>query len=804
MPKYDPYYDLAVKTNIVGGTVDVAGDYTYVSGTDGFIRLENGRVSVANVSVVKESDQSQVLTLANGTISGLAADYPALTMAIDSVSLSGGDLKAILLADGNIDLLDLVQPTILPSGEPGAVADTSDLTLSYSVDQVDLTAFSLQLVDQRLPDPTILAIEDLQSSLKNIRSEANAAMAVKFQATLHSGGSLSAEGTATLSPMGAEMDLDVAAMDLKAGNPYLAHFSNTRLENGLFNLQGNASLTMGNKMETGFRGAIWIDALHLVERSTGDDLARLTKLSVSGIEYSSEPAGLKIGDISLVDPRTVVQVAEDGTTNLSRAFLSKEVARQPEEPSRTATGLQLPFPIEIGSLRIENAGAQLIDRSVSPPANLGIESLSGTVAGLSSEELARADLDLQGKLVGGTQLDISGEINPLIADRYSDVTVRFQDFNLTAVSPYVGKYAGYSLTKGKLSFDLEYQISHAELSGENILIIDQLTLGERVESEDAVNLPIPLAISLLQDQNGIIEIDVPVRGNLNDPEFGFGRVIGRALLNVLTKLITSPFSMLGGLIPGGADIDLSQVEFAAGSPEATTAVREKLDLLASALVERPTLKLEIIGGAGGPEDILALKRELLEDNLRTLHWRSLQDSGNDQMTLDEVELAEADRPRLVTIAFQTMFPDAPPPEVVNTTEAEPIEPAPDQPIAQAKLGEDVMEERKGPIRRFINIIFGETETTETTGPRPPLPQPVTSSSPESQWSVEAMKARLLDAMNVDQAALEQLADARSEAVREYLESVSGIAADRLFIAKTDDPATINSTSGLPRVRFNLE
>jgi hypothetical protein len=763
LPKYEPFFDIVLLTDIVDGIMRMTGRYDYVSGENGVIRLEDASVAIKNLQVVKGSDQSPVLSLADASISGVTMDHLARTLEVQSLQFSDGALHAQRFQGGQIDLHELLQPSLLEADVTDTAADEEPKpstlpAFKYQIHSVSLQDFSFNLLDQTTAVPAELALEVVSLLLENIQSEAGAQLNISLDSGLRSGGSIQVNGTAEIQPLGADLNIAIGGLALDAGNPYLLQIADLQLAGGALDLTGHATFSQENQLsEGGFSGDLQLSALRVIDQNTGQDIATLTRLDMNTIETALEPMEVNIGSITLVEPRATLLIDEEGSINLKKALRiapeEAEVVTEAETETEVAeaapakpTGIVLPFPVSIGSITLEGAGAILTDRSVSPAVNLGLESLSGTISGLSSETLARADLDLSGTLVGGSQLAVSGKINPLIADRYSDVEMRFSDFNLTAVSPYSGKYAGYALDKGKLSFDLKYKISQAELTGENVMVIDQLTLGKQVDSEDALNLPIPLAISLMKDSNVVIEIDIPVNGNLNDPEFGFGRVISRAIVNILTKLITSPFSMLGSLVPGGADIDLSQLTFTPASTELDQEAMKKLSLLADALIARPSLKLEIIGAAGGSAEMTQLKLMQLNEQLKTVRWRELQNAKKNAISLDEVVLTQTERDRLVREEFARTFPET----------------------AQAS-----------------KVAAGKT--TEAT----------------QQLTPAQMESRLLETIEISQDELRQLATVRAEAVRSHLETSDNITPDRLFIAEPTDPLLVDPDAGQPQAVFQL-
>jgi len=233
--------------------------------------------------------------------------------------------------------------------------------------------------------------------------------------------------------------------------------------------------------------------------------------------------------------------------------------------------------------------------------------------------------------------------------------------DLTSVGPYSGKYAGYGLSKGKLSLDLKYKVSQKVLEAENLVHVDQLTFGEKTNSPDATSLPVPLVVALLQDRRGLIEIDMPIRGNLNDPDFKYGKVVISTLLNLLGKVVASPFALMGKLVPGGGgEEDLQFIEFQPGSDSLADRELTKLEALEKALGERAGLRLDIKGTTDSTLDAAALQRMKLRDQLFAM-------SGGAKP--DQEELSPKEEQRLV----EKLYAKLPPPDP-SATPAEPTQP----------------------------------------------------------------------------------------------------------------------------------
>jgi hypothetical protein len=249
------------------------------------------------------------------------------------------------------------------------------------------------------------------------------------------------------------------------------------------------------------------------------------------------------------------------------------------------------LPIEIEMVRIERGSVNFADLSIKPTFETGIQELSGMIKGLSARPDARADVQLAGQVDRYTPVKITGKVNYFAAVSYSDLHMAFRNLELTSMSPYSGKFAGYRIERGKLNVTLNYLVKNRKLDAKHKIIIDQLQLGEHVDSPDATSLPVKLGIALLKDRNGVIDLDIPVSGNLDDPKFKVWPIIWQVVINLFTKIVTSPFALLGSLF--GASEEISYVDFGVGSSVLSAASKNKLQTLAKALNERPSLNLDL-------------------------------------------------------------------------------------------------------------------------------------------------------------------------------------------------------------------
>jgi hypothetical protein len=277
-------------------------------------------------------------------------------------------------------------------------------------------------------------------------------------------------------------------------------------------------------------------------------------------------------------------IGEDRSVNLAQVFKTEHPAADSPAatgPSKTADGNV--FPVSIQKLRVDNGILDFADLSLTPQFGTQIHDLGGVVTGMSSTPDSRAQVQLGGNVDEYGLAKINGEINVFDPVAFTDIDMIFQNVEMSDLTPYSGKFAGGKIDSGKLSLNLGHKIDNGKLLGDNQIVVDKLKLGQPVKSPEAANLPLDLAVALLEDADGVIDIGLPVRGDLNDPKFSFGHLIGKALVNLITKIATAPFRVLGALVGGAAGENFDAIAFEPGDAAVPAPEREKLKKLAEAL-----------------------------------------------------------------------------------------------------------------------------------------------------------------------------------------------------------------------------
>ncbi|MGW8208755.1 MAG: DUF748 domain-containing protein, partial [Syntrophobacteria bacterium] len=520
----------------------------------------------------------------------------------------------------------------LLASEDEPKADTQPWTIN--IDKVNLENYAVYFEDRTLKKPKQINLDSIKVDLKNLSNKKDSQAEVKVALKLNQTGIVQVNGLATINPVSADLTLKVAQNPVKPMQPYVDAVAPVELASGTTSLEGRVwyQALGGDGPKIRFEGQAGIENLRTVDRSKSEDLYSLKTLAIKELALDLDPNKLRVSEVFLSQPDFKVAIWPDGKINVVTILSMKDDSTKEAETGKKVETLldklvkyitlqiEGPMPITVDTIRVENGAADFSDLFIKPNFAADVKNLRGRVKGLSSKPGTRADVLLEGEVNKYSPVKISGQINPLTKEKYADLAMSFKNFDLSATSPYSGKFAGYNIEKGKLSLDLKYQVSDNVFTGENRITVEQLTLGERVESPNATKLPVSLGVALLKDANGNIELDVPVQGDINDPHFDFGKVIASTLSNTITKVVSSPFAALASLVGGNGE-ELSQIEYEFGSATLRPEQIEKLDKLAKALQERPGLRLEITGRADKENDLSVLteiKKQAVDDEMLLL------------------------------------------------------------------------------------------------------------------------------------------------------------------------------------------
>jgi uncharacterized protein involved in outer membrane biogenesis len=563
-------------------------------------------------------------------------DVAARRATLGRVFAEGGEIKLVRDAKGQVNLLSMLPkgsvgdaPAKAAPAEPGA-------PWTATVKEVELSSFAADVEDAETG--LKLRAQDINAKVEGAGSDLKQPLKFNAGLSLREGGQFSAQGKLVPATGAVEADVRVKQLGLGIVQPVLAKYVKLKLASGSVSAAGKLTMGKAARRSAAVRYVGSFEVAGLVLNETDGDLfAAWKSVGADRLSLSVSPNRLEIPELRIIEPNAKLIIEDDRSFNAARLLVNQAatsgasvqapaaVAPVPAPDSATAVApvaaaapaakpasakakpdaKPLPaaepadaappdatdtFPVNVRRVRIDNGKLDFADLSLRPQFGAKIHELSGVITGLASNRNTRSQIELDGRVDEFGSARIRGELNPFAPRDNTDVNVVFKNVDMVSASPYAMKFAGYKIAEGKISLDLKYRVKDSQLNGDNQVVIDKLTLGERVDSPDALKLPLELAIAILKDSDGRIDLGVPVTGNMNDPQFSYGAVIWKAIGNVLTRIVTAPFRALGSLF-GVSGEKMEAVDFDPGSSKLLPPEREKLKQISQVLAKRNQLKL---------------------------------------------------------------------------------------------------------------------------------------------------------------------------------------------------------------------
>ena len=495
----------------------------------------------------------------------------------------------------------------------------------------------LRFEDKSAQPAMIQTLDGFSLSGENLGTVPGSQGSIALKGKVNQKGSVDVSGKLQLQPLDAALRIETVALPLMPLQPYFADYLNIALTRGQLSNKGEATVSQqGDKLKASYKGSLTLGDFLAVDKLNSADFLKWKSLYFGGIDFRLDPLAVNVGEIALSDFYSRLILNKEGRLNVA------DIVRQPAEGETPAPAVAkaepakpMP-PVKIAKITLQNGTVNFSDFFVKPNYSVNLTRLGGRVNGLSSAEGTVADMELRGSYANSAPVQIVAQLNPLAAQSYLDLKADVTGVDLVGFSPYSGKYAGYAIDKGKLSLNVGYKLENGKLDAQNKLFIDQLTFGDKVDSPDATKLPVNLAIALLKNSRGEIDLDLPISGSLDDPQFSVGGLIVKVIVNLFVKAVTSPFALLGSLFGGGEE--LSNIEFAAGYAALDAAAGKRLESLAKALADRDALKLEITGRADPESDREGLKRAAIERAMKAEKLKDMTKKGGEGVSLDEMRI----------------------------------------------------------------------------------------------------------------------------------------------------------------------
>jgi len=641
MKAFWPYVRDAVPLVLENGVVSLSTDYKLNLSKETELLLSNVAVSVAPFAI-KAPDGRPLAKLDRLDVSETTVDLAKQQVVVGKIRSQKLETWAALEADGQLDWQKLFasqpsKPAAKAAAEPKSTPAAADSPKTEPtapgkpwqvlLKDVQLRDYKVHLADRSAKPEVTLDVTPLNVDLQNFDSLNGSPFNVKLDAGLGKQGKINADGVVNLAPVTAQLNVKTQDIDLRVAQSYINPFIRLELRSGMLGSDLKVNLKSTEPLALSVTGRAQVDQLHTLDTLKTRDFLKWQQVVVEGLNYQHGDS-LSIDKVNLFQPYARFMINDDRTTNIDDLLIPQPADSGAKTAAAKPAGNSKPLGIHIGGIVINDGSANFADFSLTPNFATAVQQLNGQIGTIDSRQAKPASVDVKGKVDRYAPVTIKGAVNPFDPMASLDIATSFKRVELTTLTPYSGKFAGYRIRKGRLNLDLHYLITKGQLKAENKVVVEQLQLGEKVDSPDAVSLPLKLAIALLKDVDGKISIELPVTGDLNNPQFSVMPIVWQTLRNLIVKAAAAPFKLIGGLVSGGGSEDLGTVSFAPGSSELNKDAEAALVKLSQALKERPALRLEIEGTAAQSSDGPLLAEQRLEREYQYNYYKMLQRRGD--------------------------------------------------------------------------------------------------------------------------------------------------------------------------------
>lgn len=661
-----PYVEPFVALDATDGQIDVATAFTYAGeGSTPNIVLKDIEVALRSLALRQQWDKEEILRIPALAVHDGSFDLRGQAVSVGELSTSGGRLNVRRDREGALNLQKLL--TAADAKAPAAATPAGGDAKPWvaTLRKLAVNRYAATIEDESAGPAATARIENLLLTASNLSTAKGVRGNLALKLALNKTGTLAVSGPVALVPPSARLKIDARSLGIVPAQPYFERFVNAIVSSGDLTVTGDAvfELPANGAPHGSFKGNATLANFAAVTKAGNEDLLRWKSFDLGGIDAVSEPLKVAVAEVALSDFFSRLVVTPAGRLNLqdlipgkdappatgnaasAAAPADKPAANPASAPADAAAG---PAPdVQIGKITLAGGNVNFSDFFIKPNYSANLTGVTGSVSAITRD--TSGDVDLRAKIDNTAPVEIAGKINPLAKDLTLDIKASARDIELAPLTPYSAKYVGYGIEKGKLSMNVAYKIENRKLTAQNNVILNQLTFGAKVDSPTALKLPVLFAVALLKDRNGVIDINLPISGSIDDPKFSVGGIIWQVIGNLLLKAVTAPFALIGSLFGGGEE--LAYIEFAPGSAVLNSAADGKLKNMAKALTERPSLKLDIAGRVDAEADREGLKKTSLERKVKAQKLKDTVKGGAAAGALDQVSVEPAEYPKYLAKAY---------------------------------------------------------------------------------------------------------------------------------------------------------
>ncbi|MCX7965736.1 MAG: DUF748 domain-containing protein [Syntrophorhabdaceae bacterium] len=665
IPKYLSYFPVKIHFKLLSGSLDVATRISFIEYKD-----KPPALVISGNVIVRELAGDDLQKKLLFRLPKIELDLKSIepfkkSLAVSRVFFQSPEVSIQREKDGTLNIQKLfeekkiekekAQKKEMDSTRKTEKKRDDEKELALNIEELAIKNGKVTFNDLTPSQPVNALIKNIDLKLDNLSLEKNHISNLLLSFVFDKGGVIKLKGPFKINPVHLDMGVDIKNIYINPFQPYFTDRININITDGALTTSGKFIIDISEKTGTSikYNGKILVSNLATIDKANAEPLLNWKAFSIDNLNFHSNPLSVHVEGISLTDFFAKVTVNPDGRLNLQNIMVEeekpKETKTQEQPPSKEEKPKEPDKDIKIGNITLQGGTIEFTDKAIQPNYTATLTEIAGKVSDIALKGDSLAELTLRGKINQFVPLEIAGKINPAKENLLVDLYAKFNSLDLSPFTPYSGKYMGYKIDKGKLSIDLKYLIEKRKLDSQNVIFIDQLTLGDKVDSPDATKLPVRLAIALLKDRNGQIKLDIPVSGSLDDPKFSIWRIVLQVIINLLTKAATAPFALLGSLFGGGEEI--SYIEFDYGESKVSEQNMKKIENLAKALFERPSLKLDIQGHVDVEKDRESLKKIMFLRKLKTQKLNELIKKGEKAIPLDDVKIEPAEYEKYLKTAY---------------------------------------------------------------------------------------------------------------------------------------------------------
>lgn len=651
-----PYVREQLPLGLQQGTLQLDSNFQLALQPQVQVQVSGLNLQLDNLALA-DADQQALLSAAQIQLQQASFDLAAQQVSAAAINVQKLHAPVLIDAKGQLNWEKIAPPASTPANAAAAKPAGSDsmqladIPWHLSLQQLNVQDSNISLDMRNQPEPVNLELQAINLQISNFDSRSDDPVQLKLDSRLGDQGTIALSAAVAAQSLAGNATLKTSNIDLRAARAWIKPYARIELLSAFLDSDLKADFKLQDQLSLNASGSLNLKQLHVRDPAQNRDLLKWQALRLEqlSLQQASTGTALRIDRVRAQQPYARLIINENLETNISQILVP-----QPDSPA-TSSSETGNFTFAIGEILVENGSANFADYSLQPHFATAIQKLNGRIGTLASNSKKATPVDITGAVDNHAPVTIRGSLTPFDPLQQLDITTEFKRVELTALTPYSGKFAGYRIQKGRLNMELHYQINQGQLDASNTVLLEQLQLGEKVSSADAVDLPIRLAVAMLKDTKGNINIQLPVKGDLNSPQFSVMPIVWQTLRNLLARAVTSPFKMLAGIGKAG-DKDLGHIPFAAGSAQLGSEAASALNSLAQALQERPMLKLNIEGTSSASFDGPVLAERMLHRRYQEMLYRELQERGKSlPEDIYSLEVTEKAQNKLLEQVYQTML-----------------------------------------------------------------------------------------------------------------------------------------------------